>query len=116
VVDDEEDVRVLARKLLTWAGFAVEVAADGREGVDAYRARPDAFAAVLCDLTMPHLDGAAVFRELRLTRKDVRVVLTSGFAAEEATAGFEGKGLTGFLRKPFTAEELLQAVFDTVGP
>ncbi len=116
VVDDEEDVRVLARKLLTRAGFAVEVAADGREGVAAFRRRPAEFAVILCDLTMPHMDGSEAFREMRAADRAVRTILTSGFAAEEATAGFEGKGLAGFLRKPFTAEELLQAVFEVTGP
>lgn len=115
MIDDEEDVRVLARKLLTRAGFAVEVAEHGLDGVERFRARPDDFALVLCDLTMPKLDGAGTFRELRQTRKDVRVILTSGFAAEEATAGFEGKGLAGFPRKPFAAEELLQAVYAVAG-
>jgi PAS domain S-box-containing protein len=116
VVDDEEDVRVLARKLLTRAGFAVEVAADGRAGVDAFRARPDDFALVLLDLTMPRLDGAAAFRELRQVRRGVRVILASGYAADEATVGFEGKGLAGFVRKPFRSQELLAAVRAAVGP
>jgi len=62
------------------------------------------------------LGGSDAYREMRRHRSDVQVVLTSGFAAEEATCGFEGKGLTGFLRKPFRADELTKIVFDAVGP
>ena len=115
VVDDEEAVRVLVRKVLTAAGFAVELAADGRAGVVAFEARPDHFALVLCDLTMPHLDGADTFREMRAVRKDVTVLLMSGFSETDATAGFAGKGLAGFLRKPFSVAELQSAVFAAVG-
>ncbi|HEY1188088.1 MAG TPA: PAS domain S-box protein [Gemmata sp.] len=116
VVDDEEDVRVFARKVLELAGFEVTVTADGQAGVEAFAAAPDGFALVLLDLTMPKLGGSDTFREMRRHRAGVRVVLTSGFAAEEATSGFEGKGLAGFLRKPFRTEELLKVVFETVGP
>ena len=115
MVDDEEDVRVFARKVLTLAGFTVAVAIDGRAGVDAVAAEPGGFALVLLDLTMPRLGGADAYREMRRHRPDVRVVLTSGFAAAEATSGFEGKGLAGFLRKPFRADELLDAAFAAVG-
>ena len=116
VIDDEEDIRVYARKTLELAGFDVEVAPDGRAGLEAFAARPGDFAVVLLDLTMPRLGGSDTFRELRLARPDVTALLMSGFAAEEATAGFEGKGLAGFLRKPFRATDLLQAVYDAVGP
>ncbi|QJW94019.1 hybrid sensor histidine kinase/response regulator [Frigoriglobus tundricola] len=116
VVDDEEDVRVFARKVLELAGFAVALAPDGRAGVEAFAADPAGFAVVLLDLTMPRLGGADAYREMRRHRSDVRVVLTSGFAAEEAMSGFAGKGLAGFLRKPFRTDELLTTVFDVVGP
>jgi signal transduction histidine kinase len=116
VVDDEEDVRVLARKVLTHAGFQVETAADGREGVDTFRASPGQYAAVLLDLTMPRMNGTEAFRQMRVIRPEVRVILTSGYAAEDATTGFEGKGLAGFVRKPFRVGELLAAVAEAVGP
>ncbi|AMV29539.1 Blue-light-activated protein [Gemmata sp. SH-PL17] len=116
VVDDEEDVQVFTRKILELVGFVVTVARDGRAGVEAFAVEPGEFALVLLDLTMPRLGGAEAYREMRRLRGDVRVVLTSGFAAQEATSGFEGKGLAGFLRKPFRADELLKIVIDTVGP
>jgi PAS domain S-box-containing protein len=116
VVDDEEDVRVFARKVLALAWFAVTLAADGQAGVEALAAAPAAFELVLLDLTMPRLGGADAYREMRRLKGDVRVVLSSGFAAQEATTGFEGKGLAGFLRKPYRTDELLKTVFDAVGP
>jgi nitrogen-specific signal transduction histidine kinase len=116
VVEDEENIRTFARKVLELAGFVVELAADGRAGVEAFRARPDAFAAVLLDLTMPHLDGTAVVRELRQLRPDVRVVLMSGYVAPDESARFAGLGLAGFVPKPFRVQDLLKAITDAIGP
>jgi two-component system cell cycle sensor histidine kinase/response regulator CckA len=115
VIDDEEDVRVFTRKALERAGFVVVLAADGRAGVDAFKAEPDRFSFVVSDLTMPKLGGAEVYRELRTLRPGVKVILTSGFAPEEAMVGFEGKGLTDFLRKPFRVQDLLAAARAAVG-
>ena len=116
VVDDEEDVREFVRKALEMAGFAVTLADDGQSGIEAFAAGPDGFALVLLDLTMPRLGGADAYRVMRGQRPDVRVLLTSGFTAKEATAGFGGEGPIGFLRKPFRADDLLAAVFGAVGP
>jgi PAS domain S-box-containing protein len=116
VIDDEEDVRVLVRKVLERYGFAVALAADGRTGEAEYRGRRAEVDLVLCDLTMPHQDGGTTFRRLRQLDPGVRVVLMSGFSADEATAGLNGMGLQGFLRKPFRVEELAEAVFAAVGP
>ncbi len=116
VIEDEENVRTFARKVLERAGFVVETAADGRAGVEAFRARPHEFAAVVLGLTMPGLDGPAVCRELRRLRADVKAILMSGFEAEDATARFAGLGLAGFVAKPFRVQDLVQAVTAVVGP
>ena len=115
VVDDEEDGRVLARKILTRAGFQVDTACDGQDAMEAFRAIPGRYAAVLLDLTMPRMNGVKAFRLMRQAQADVKVILTSGYAAEDATTGFEGKGLVAFVRKPFLASELLAAVAAVVG-
>ncbi len=115
VVDDEEDVRVFARKVLELSGFAVTVAVDGLAGVEAIAAEPAEFTLVLLDLTVPRLSGSDAYREMRRHQPDVRVVLTSGFAAQQALSGFAGKGLVGFLRKPYRSDDLLKIIFDAVG-
>jgi two-component system cell cycle sensor histidine kinase/response regulator CckA len=106
VVDDEETVRVTAGRMLQSMGFTVITASDGREGVERFRAAAGEIRAVLLDLTMPHLDGEGAFRELRLLRPEARVLLMSGFNEQEASHRFIGKGLAGFLQKPFRLESL----------
>ena len=63
--------------------------------------RIDEIVVVLLDLTMPHLDGEETFRELRRIRPDVRVILCSGYNEQETTNRFAGKGLAGFIQKPY---------------
>jgi len=101
VVDDEETVRAVAARLLESLGFATVTADDGRSALERYRAEPERYTLVLLDLTMPHLDGEETFRQLRLLRSDVKVVLMSGFNQQEAINRFTGKGLAGFVQKPF---------------
>lgn len=106
VIDDEETARGLASHMLTRMGFEVLAAADGREGVELFRAHRSHIRMVLLDMTMPHMDGEETFRELRRNRIDVRVVLTSGYNEQTATSRFAGKGLAAFIQKPYRFEEL----------
>ncbi len=115
VVDDEESVREVAAMILEEAGFEVATAADGREAVARFRESPDAWDCVVLDMTMPRMNGAEAFREMRRIRPDVRVLLCSGYDEQAATAQFAGKGLAGFLQKPFSPESLVRTVADLIG-
>jgi len=107
VIDDEEGVRLLARRIFERAGYPVLVASDGVEGVECFRERHDEIAAVLLDVTMPRMGGQETFAELRRIREDVRVLLCSGYSEQEAMSRFAGLGLAGFVEKPFYPQSLL---------
>jgi DNA-binding response OmpR family regulator len=55
---------------------------------------------------MPIMDGEEAFREIRRIHPGARVLLMSGFSEQEAIKRFAGKGLAGFLQKPFGIAEL----------
>ncbi len=110
VVDDEEGVRIVASDLLRSMGFEVITASDGLEALEIYRLAADSIRGVLMDLTMPHLDGVETFRELRRLDPGCRVVLTSGYNEQEAIQDFLGKGLAGFVQKPFLRVDLQRAI------
>ncbi len=105
VVDDDETVRLVTRRMLEHAGFTVLMAGDGVEALSVYGTNPG-IDVVLLDMTMPHMDGEETFRELRRMNADVRVVLTSGYNEQDATERFIGKGLAGFIQKPYRPAEL----------
>ncbi len=106
VVDDEEVVREVARQMLEHLGFRVLVAADGTSALEAFRAEREPIRLVLLDMTMPRMDGEETFRELRRLAPELRVILASGYNEQDATSRFVGKGLAGFIQKPFALAEL----------
>ena len=115
VVDDEDTVRVTATRMLQSIGFRVLTAESGREGVERFRAEAENIRIVLLDLTMPHLDGEATFRQLRQLRPDVRVLLMSGFDENDVIARFADSGPAGFLQKPFGAADLRARLQEILG-
>ena len=116
VVDDEETIRTLARQMLEHAGFSVLTAGGGREAIRLFREHQHEVSCVLLDLTMPDLDGAETFRELRHICPDVRVILSSGYSEEAATERFAGQGLAGFIQKPYQLETLIARIQQALGP
>jgi PAS domain S-box-containing protein len=107
LVDDDESVRAVGRKMLERIGFAVVTAADGSEAIARFRERADDIVCAIVDLTMPHVDGAETFRELRRMRPGVRVILSSGYNEQDVTQRFVGKGLAGFIQKPYQLSTLV---------
>ena len=115
LVDDEETVRNLTRRMLQRVGFTVVLAEDGRQAVETFKRVMTEVDLVILDLTMPHLDGEACFRELRLMKPDVKVILSSGYNEQDVVNLFAGKGLAGFIQKPYTSDELIAKVRDALG-
>ena len=114
LVDDEQTVRQVAQKILTSSGYEVIAVADGAEAVAVFRRDPARFAAVLLDLTMPHMDGEEAFRVLKETHPAVRVLIMSGFNEQDTISRFVGRGVAGFLPKPFSADMLLTRLRDVL--
>ena len=112
VADDEAGVRSLARNILERAGFNVITAANGREALDLYRSHGREIRMVLLDMTMPQLDGEACLLALRELDPSAKIVLCSGYAEQDVLARFVGKGLAGFLQKPYRAADLLGKIQD----
>ncbi len=110
VVDDEEVVRITARRVLEHFGFTVLTSVDGLEAVATFRQHAEEIVLVLLDMTMPHLSGEETFRELRRIRGNVLVLLTSGYNEQESTQSFSGKGLAGFIQKPYRPVDLLAKI------
>jgi CheY-like chemotaxis protein len=104
VVDDDADVRTLARELLTRAGYRVSEAPDGRAALRAlYEERPDL---VVPDVSMPELDGWGTLERIR-ELSDVPVVMLSALGAElEKVRALRG-GADDYVTKPFGRQELL---------
>ncbi|MFV2081205.1 MAG: PAS domain S-box protein, partial [bacterium] len=110
VVDDDETVRTVSGMILEEYGFKILSAADGKEGLEVYMQQKDDIVLVLLDMTMPRMGGEEAFREMRRVNPDVKVILTSGYNEQDATSAFFGKGLAGFIQKPYRPDELISKV------
>ena len=115
LVDDEETVLAVGKRLLEAVNFTVVTARDGREALERFREHMDEIKCVLLDLTMPHMDGEETYRELRRIRSDVPVILSSGYNEQEVTSRFVGKGLAGFIQKPYRLAELKAKIREVLG-
>ena len=112
IVDDEETVCAVGRDMLESIGYSVFTAVDGREAMKIFRKHFNEIVCVLLDLTMPHMNGVETFREMRQIHPDVKVVLCSGYNEQNATQQFSGKGLAGFIQKPYRLLTLKETLAD----
>ncbi len=100
--------------MLERLGFKVLVAADGRSALEVFHEHSDSIVCVLLDLTMPQMDGEETFQAMRDHTADATVILCSGYNERESTQRFTGKGLAGFLQKPYSLTELRTALRSTL--
>ncbi len=107
VVDDEESLRTLMADALQSEGAAVLQAVDGEDGIEQFTEHCQEIDAVVLDLTMPKLSGEEVFRQIKLARPDVPVILCSGYTQEDVARQFVGVELDGFIEKPFAPSQLI---------
>jgi two-component system, cell cycle sensor histidine kinase and response regulator CckA len=110
LVDDEETVRRMAAAMLKRLGFLVLEAKDGVEAVEVFRQRQGEIRFVLCDLTMPRLNGWETLTALRKLSPDVPVILTSGYDKAQAMAGDHPELPQVFLGKPYKLKGLADAI------
>jgi len=114
IVDDEDFVTLLAQRVLTDEGYRVVTARDGFQALDIYKKLQKEVELVILDFTMPIMDGAEVFSELRMINPQVPVVLSSGFTEQDKLKWMLAKGLRGFIPKPYTQQKLLLQVRSTL--
>ncbi|HQL30701.1 MAG TPA: PAS domain S-box protein, partial [Thermoanaerobaculales bacterium] len=110
VVDDDEVIRSLTREMLEQSGFAVVTAGDGVEAIDRLRAQPRSIDAVLLDMTMPRLSGEETYSALVELRRDLPVIIASGYSEQDAMDRFGSLRPAGFLQKPYRLAELKAAI------
>ncbi len=107
IIEDEPAIRDILRELLSDAGYEVEEAADGPEGVEKFRA--GRFSLVLLDLMLPGLDGYGVCEQIRAV-SDVPVIIITALSGEEAEVrAFELKA-DDYITKPFSLKLVLMRV------
>jgi PAS domain S-box-containing protein len=110
VVDDEDMVLNLCTAMVEQLGFRALRASDGKEALEVFRRHAREISLVILDLTMPRMDGAAAFQELKRIRRDIKVIVSSGFSEQEISHHFSGDEPAGFIEKPFEFKSLQEKI------
>jgi len=114
LVDDEEIIRQVARRMLENGGFEVSVAAHGKDAVEIYKKSQDDIDVVLLDVIMPKMGGKETYRRLKEINSGVRVIFTSGYGTQDRPE-LRNLNDTSFIKKPFQTEVLIQTVWNKLG-
>lgn len=108
VIDDEPLVLQLFRDALPKSGYNVTTSSDGAEALEL--TATGHFDLIFLDLVMPKIDGSELFRRIRQKDKQVPVIIITGYPDSELLKKAKQQGPFMILIKPFTAEDILQAV------
>jgi two-component system, cell cycle sensor histidine kinase and response regulator CckA len=114
VVDDEEIVLLVMRRILDRLGYEVLAAPDGETAINLCRDHHDRLACIVLDLSMPRMDGEVTLRGLRKIRRDIPVIVASGYAEADVIRRFPGNQVQGFIQKPFSKSEFESKLTDVL--
>jgi PAS domain S-box-containing protein len=114
VVEDEEGVRELVRRVLLRHGYRVLEARHGKDALTEVERHPERIDLLLTDVVMPEMSGVTLAAELRERRPDIRVLFMSGYTPEEIRRRTDGDPGLSLLQKPFAGEELARVVRATL--
>ena len=113
VIDDDPLLTKTLKKVLTRAGYIVETASNGQEGIT--KAKSGFYHLVLCDVRMPGLDGLMTIRHIKGFQEKAGAgrsgfIVITAYDAEDTRKDAFQLGVTDFLRKPFDLEQFLEVI------
>jgi CheY-like chemotaxis protein len=115
LVDDEEEIIHVGRRMLKKLGYQVVTAGSGQEALDIYRNKQDQIDLVVLDMIMAGMGGRETFEKLKSMDSEIKVLLASGYSISGQAADIMAQGCNGFIQKPFTLADLslkIREVFD----
>jgi CheY-like chemotaxis protein len=105
-VDDEQMLAEMEKMQLESLGYKVETRTGSIEALTAFRADPDTFDLVVTDLTMPHMTGIRLTREIKSLRNDIPVILCTGYSERVSEETAKKKGISAVIMKPVAMNEM----------
>ena len=114
LVDDEEFIRDLGKRILSKVGYTVLTAYNGKEALEIYRSNKGNISLVMLDLIMPEMGGKPCIEELLKIDPDVKILVASGYSADGPTKEALSNGAKGFVAKPFDMRQVLEMVRKTI--
>ncbi|MFQ5641385.1 MAG: response regulator [bacterium] len=114
VVDDENDLRTLAKTIFERKGYKVLLAENGHDAVRVFRKHADKIQLIILDLILPGMDPSEVYQKLREVKDEQKMILTSGYNEESPTLHFLKDCDDYFISKPWDVPRLVERVHELV--
>ena len=115
LVDDELALVDMGKQMLEHLGYEVISRTSSIEALEAFRAKPERFDLVITDMAMPNMTGVDLAKELMNIRRDIPVILCTGFSEKISEENAKAMGIQEFLMKPLVIRglaETIRRVFD----
>ncbi len=110
IADDDPEVLEVGKQFLEQLGYKPMMARNGLEAVELFKLYHDELALVVLDLVMPTMDGIEALYEMHRIDPGVKVLMSTGFNADQAVKSLMSKGCHGFLQKPFSLRTFSRTV------
>ncbi len=110
LVDDEEAILTMEKRILERLGYQVTSRTSSIEALEAFRDSPDKFDIVITDMAMPNMSGDKLSAELAKIRSDIPVLICTGFSETMSEEKAFSMGIKGFLLKPIVIKDLAQKI------
>jgi CheY-like chemotaxis protein len=106
MVDDEQKVLEVGKKMLERLGLKVITTTSASEVVEIFQKQSDHIDCVFIDLTMPQMDGVELFHKLKQIKADIPVIISSGYTEDQTMERFKNIQPEGFIHKPYRLRQL----------
>jgi PAS domain S-box-containing protein len=110
LVDDEEMIADIGKKMLKKLGYQVVLAESGRTALKLFEKMRDKIDLVILDMIMPDMGGSETFDQLKAMAPDIKVLLSSGYSIDGQASEIMKRGCNGFIQKPFNLKHFSQKV------
>jgi DNA-binding NtrC family response regulator len=116
IIDDETHILLMLKKMLERAGYEIDLAANGNEGLYLFKSAPSDL--VITDIIMPEKEGLETIREMKRMQPGLKIIAMSGGGKISADNYLETAKIFGaskILEKPFTQQKMVSAVQELMG-
>ena len=116
IIDDEHYILMMLKKMLERAGYEVDIASNGNEGLDLFRKSPSDL--VITDIIMPEKEGLETIREMKRMQPQMKIIAMSGggkISAENYLETAKIFGASRIIEKPFTQQTMVSCVTELLG-
>ena len=108
LVDDEDMILDVGKRMLVKLGYQVFTARDGKEAIAVFQKYEDKIDLIILDMIMPNMGGGETFDRVKKMKPEIKVLLSSGYSINGQATEILNRGCNGFIQKPFNLQNLSQ--------